>query len=66
MTTEDEPVMPSVIFRENVLLRVIVHDEQIRIWPYPTENTIDFKVRLRSELQDFVAESGFGWGELRG
>lgn len=31
VTTEDEPVMPSVILRENLLLRVVVHDEQIRI-----------------------------------
>ena len=66
VTTENEPVMPATLLRENLLLRVIVHDEQIRIWLYPTEGAIDFKARLRSDLQDLVADSGFGWGELRG
>ena len=57
MTTEDEPVMPSVILRTNLLLRAIVH-EQIRIWLYPTEYTLDCKAILPSDVQDFVAESG--------
>ncbi len=66
VTTKDEPVDPSAILKDNLLLRVIVHDEYMRVWIQPTEEAIDFTTRLRSDLQDFVAESEFGWGELRG
>ncbi len=57
--------MSSAILRENLLLRVAVHAHEMRVWLQPTEDVIDFTARLRSDLQDSVAESGFGWGELR-
>ncbi|WP_207343649.1 hypothetical protein [Arthrobacter sp. E3] len=66
MTTKGEPATPSTIISEDLLLRVFVYDEQIGFWLYPPEDTNGFIARLRRELQDFVAESGFGWGELRG
>lgn len=66
VTTTGEPVTPSTIISEDLLLRVFVYDEQIGFWLYPPEDANGFTARLRSELQDFVAESGFGWGELRG
>lgn len=66
VTTKDEPVTPSTIISEALLLRVAVYDEQMRFWLYPPEGANDFRARLCIELQDFVAESVFGWGELRG
>ena len=66
VTTRDEPVKSSTSISEDLLLRVIVCDEEMRFWLYPPEGAYGFTARLRSELQDFVAESGFGWGELRG
>lgn len=66
VTTKDEPVMSSAIISEDLLLRVVVCDESMRVWLYPPEDANGFTARLRSDLQDFVAESGFGWGELRG
>jgi len=66
VTTNDEPVESSTIISEDLLLRVVVYDEEMRFWLYPPEGANGFTARLRSELQDFVAESGFGWGERRG
>lgn len=66
VTTKDEPVMPLAIVKEDLLLRVILDDEEMRVWLQSTEEEIDFAARLRSDLQDFIAESEFGWGELRG
>lgn len=64
--TKGEPVTSSTIVSEDLLLRVVVFDEEMGFWLYPPEDASGFTARLRSELQDFVAESGFGWGELRG
>lgn len=66
VTTKDEPVTSSTVVSEDLLLRVVVYDEEMRFWLYPPEGAKGFTARLRSELQDFVAESGFGWGQLRG
>ncbi|WP_269936535.1 hypothetical protein [Arthrobacter sp. HY1533] len=66
VTAKGEPVTSSRIISADLLLRVFVHDEQMGFWLYPPEGASGFTARLRSELQDFVAESGFGWGELRG
>ena len=66
VTERGEPVTSSTIASADLLLRVFVFDEEIGFWLYPPEGADGFTARLRSELQDFVAESGFGWGELRG
>lgn len=66
VTTKGEPVGSSTIVSEDLLLRVVVYDEEMWFGLYPPEGANGFTARLRSELQDFVAESGFGWGELRG
>lgn len=58
--------MSSAIISEDLLLKVVVHGEETRVWLYPPEDADGFAARLRSDLQDFVTESGFGWGELRG
>lgn len=66
LTAQGEPVTSSTIVSEDLLLRVVVFGEEMGFWLYPPEGSDGFTARLRSELQDFVAESGFGWGELRG
>ncbi|ALE04644.1 hypothetical protein AL755_03215 (plasmid) [Arthrobacter sp. ERGS1:01] len=66
VTAKGEPVTSSTIISADLLLRVFVYDEQMGFWLYPPEGADGFTARLRSELQDFVAESSFGWGELRG
>lgn len=66
VTTKREPVTASTIISADLLLRVFVYDEEMGFWLYPPEGINGFAARLRSELQDFVAESGFGWGQLRG
>ncbi|WP_146070346.1 hypothetical protein [Arthrobacter sp. GMC3] len=65
VTSKFEPVQSSTLVSDDLLLRVIVYDEAMGFWLYPPEDVDGFTARLRSELQDFVAESGFGWGELR-
>ncbi|WP_113717325.1 hypothetical protein [Arthrobacter dokdonensis] len=66
VTAKAEPVTSSTIVSTDLLLRVFVFDEEMGFWLYPPEGADGFTARLRSELQDFVAESGFGWGGLRG
>lgn len=66
VTMKGEPVSPSAIISEGLLLRVFVCGEQIGFWLYPDEDTNVFTARLRSEPQDFVAQSGFGWGSFAG
>lgn len=66
VTTNGEPVPSSTLVSDDLLLRVVVYDEEMGFWLYPPEDANGFTARLRSELQDFVAVSGFGWGELRG
>jgi hypothetical protein len=65
VTAKGEPVALPTIISEHLLLRVFVYDEEMGFWLYPPEGVSGFTARMRSELQDFVAESGFDWGELR-
>ncbi|MDJ0314345.1 hypothetical protein [Arthrobacter sp. H35-D1] len=66
LTVKGEPLTSSAVISEDLLLRVVVHDEEMWVGLYPPEGANSFTARLRSEMQDFVAESGFGGGELRG
>lgn len=65
VAANNRPVMGQVIPEGDVLLRIIVHNEPLGFWLNPQEGPTAFTARLRSDLQDFVAESSFGWGQLR-
>lgn len=65
VTAKGEPVAPPTMISEDLLLRIFVYDDEMGFWLYPPEDVTGFTDRLRSELQDFVAESGFGWGQFR-
>ncbi|MBE4694338.1 hypothetical protein M3G00_03695 [Brevibacterium casei] len=60
------------LFREDdgsLLAEFIAGDEQAGSWlhtPGVEISVEDLAERVVSDLQDFVAESSFGWGELRG
>jgi len=55
---------------EGTLLRVVAVGEALHFWvPTPgvaAESPTELRARLASDLQDFIAESRFGWAELRG
>jgi enterochelin esterase-like enzyme len=50
---------------DSLQILVTVHGEELRLWHDPKESASELYVRARSDLQDFVAESRFGWGQLR-
>ena len=54
---------------EAVLLRVVVVGEAFGSWAWTPgqvdETAAELRARLASDLQDFIAESGFGWAQLR-
>lgn len=47
------------------LVKVVVLGEMFLLRLIPDETDVRFVARLRSEFADFIAESSFGWGELR-
>lgn len=46
-------------------LQVLVLGESLVVWVDERESAQQAYERVRSDLQDFVAESAFGWGQLR-
>lgn len=66
VTAKGKSVTSSTLVSDDLLLRVFVYDEKVGVWLYPPEDADGFTARLLSELEDFVAVSGFGWGERRG
>ena len=46
-------------------LQVFTMGESAIIWVNGDETSDKVRTRVRSDLQDFVAESRFGWGRLR-
>lgn len=50
---------------DRTLLEVRIFDDRCSSWMQGRETAIEMYERFRTELQDFVAESTFGWGELR-
>jgi hypothetical protein len=46
-------------------LQVFTGGESAIIWVGGAESSDEVYARVRSELQDFVAESTFGWGQRR-
>ncbi len=46
-------------------VQVAVLGEELRIWVDFNELPSSLFARARSDLQDFVAESSFGWGQWR-
>lgn len=50
---------------DRTLLEVRIFDDRCSSWMQGRETPVEMYERFRSELQDFVAESTFGWGELR-
>ena len=54
---------------EGTLLRVVAAGEPFHFWVWTPgvveETPAELRARLASDLQDFIAESRFGWAELR-
>lgn len=46
-------------------LQVFVLGESCLAWVDGSESAEEVRARIRSDLQDFVAESTFGWGQQR-
>lgn len=75
LTRPGEVESVSVHFEEQprggaLLLEITLVGEQFRWFAWTpgqrSESSRERQDRLASELQDFIAESRFGWGELRG
>lgn len=53
-----------------VRVRIVLRGETWEhvLWEpsYPPWSPVEARDRLRSDLQDFIAESSFGWGQRRG
>lgn len=56
---------PSSMVPSGQQVIVVVFDDEARLWLNPEETVPELFVRARSDLQDFVAESRFGWGQRR-
>lgn len=66
LTLADWPVVPPEDELDDETLLVFrTFDEQGGSWMQGRETATQMVERFRSELQDFVAESRFGWGQLR-
>ncbi len=50
---------------ESTQLQVFIMGESAILWVNGDETHEEVYTRVRSDLQDFVAESTFGWGQLR-
>ena len=50
---------------EDTLLELRTFDHRRGSWMQGIETAADMRTRFRSELQDHVAESAFGWGQWR-
>lgn len=50
-------------------VELTLRGEQAHLWVWTAGETplgaAGLRQRMASDLQDFIAESGFGWGELR-
>lgn len=55
----------SDLLDEQTLLVYGVHDDRGGSWMQGSETAAAMRERFRGELQDFVAESAFGWGQWR-
>jgi len=51
--------------RPEALLEIRTLGEHKGVWVSGEETVSEVCERVRSDLQDFVAESNFGWGQLR-
>jgi len=53
----------------SVLLRVVAEGEEIGIWLWTpgqfAQTPTQLRAHVASDLQDFIAESRFGWSQLR-
>lgn len=59
-------VEDEALLDDQILLRVCTFSDSIGIWAGGGRETAEeLHERFRSDLQDFVAESTFGWGQLR-
>lgn len=55
----------SDLLDEDTLLELHTFDYRRGSWMQGIETAADMRTRFRSELQDYVAESTFGWGQWR-
>lgn len=53
------------LLTQSTQLQVFVKGESAILWANGDETRDEVYIRVRSDLQDFVAESKFGWGQLR-
>jgi hypothetical protein len=68
VTSESAPLASlgdSEPLTQSTQLQVFVMGESAVIWVGGDETRDEVYTRVRSDLQDFVAESKFGWGQLR-
>ncbi|MFD1721854.1 hypothetical protein [Amnibacterium endophyticum] len=66
LTLEDWPTLTADDqLDDETLLAFQTFDDQGGSWMQGRETATQMYKRFRSELQDFVAESKFGWGQLR-
>ncbi|RKR75684.1 hypothetical protein [Frondihabitans australicus] len=55
-----------VIGTDEEWLVVTVHGEQFNAWLAADMTDDENRQRFSSDLQDWIAETSFGWGQLRG
>lgn len=64
--TDTWPVLDDGdVLDDDTLLEVRTFDDRCGSWMQGRETAAEMFARFRSELQDHVAESAFGWGQLR-
>lgn len=66
MLTMDWPTLDADdVLDDDTLLDYRTFDDRGGSWMQGIETATEMYERFRSELQDFVAESKFGWGQWR-
>ncbi|MCU4297618.1 hypothetical protein D3I60_11090 [Brevibacterium permense] len=66
---DDARLVPDSIEPRNLVYRITVGDEEFepRVREHEFDHTVEFVAQqFFDDLQDYVAESSFAWGELRG
>lgn len=63
---DDRANAARIIGENELILCVTVLGETSRTWLFEPHFEVNYGRRFYNDLQDFVSESIFGWGQLRG
>jgi hypothetical protein len=60
------PADDEDVGQNDFLYRLTVLGESLSMWLFEPRSEREVEWRFYNDLQDFITESSFGWGQLRG